>query len=58
MFNAVNNEIFKFIDKSDFDENVKKFLKEAILLEFYRNKKKKSHYFNEYDGIVEKYVGR
>lgn len=58
MFNAVNDEIFKFIDNSDFDEDVKKFLKEVINLEFYRNKEKKTQYFNEYDDIVEKYVGR
>lgn len=58
---SINKEILDFIDDSDFDKDVKKFLKQGLSLEEKRNLIKKeenkgSAYFNKYDAIISKIV--
>ena len=58
---SINKEILEFIDDSDFDENIKTFLKQGLDLEEKRNLLKKeenrnTNYFNKYDNIISKIV--
>ena len=52
----INKEILNFIRNSDYDENIKKFLIESLLLEFKRDKADYAHNSAEYDKIIERYV--
>ena len=52
----INKEILNFIRNSDYDENIKKFLIESLLLEFKRDKADYAHYSAKYDKIIERYV--
>ena len=58
---TINKEILEFIDDSDYDENVKKFLKQGLDLEEKRSLLKKeenksSNFFNKYDTIISRIV--
>ena len=58
---SINKEILEYIDKSDFDRDIKIFLKQGLNLEETRKliKKEKgtnSKYFNKYDNIISKIV--
>lgn len=58
---SINKEILDFIDNSDFDEDIKIFLKQGLNLEETRNLLKKeqnrsTNYFNKYDTIISKIV--
>lgn len=58
---SINKEILDFIDNSDFDEDIKVFLKQGLDLEEKRNLVKKeqnvnTNYFNKYDNIISKIV--
>lgn len=58
---SINKEILEFIDDSDFDDNIKVFLKQGLDLEEKRNLRKKeinkgSNFFNKYDNIISKIV--
>ena len=56
---SINKEILDFIDNSDFDEDIKVFLKQGLDLEERRNLVKKeknvnTNYFHKYDDIISK----
>lgn len=58
---SINKEILEFIDDSDFDKNIKVFLKQGLDLEEQRHLLKKeldknSNFFNKYDNIISKIV--
>ncbi len=58
---SINKEILEFIDDSDFDKDIKIFLKQGLDLEEQRNLLKKeldknSNFFNKYDNIISKIV--
>ena len=58
---SINKEILDFIDNSDFDEDIKIFLKQGLNLEETRNLLKKeqnrsTNYLNKYDTIISKIV--
>lgn len=58
---SINKEILEYIDESDFDSNIKTFLKQGLDLEEKRRliKKEKgsnSNFFNKYDNIISKSV--
>lgn len=58
---SINREILEFIDNSDFDSDIKVFLKQGLDLEEKRDLLKKevnkgSNYFNKYDNIISKIV--
>lgn len=53
---TINDKILDQIEKYNCDDELKIFLKEALRLEFDREKKNTSHFFNEYDDIIEKHV--
>ena len=58
---SINKEILEFIDESDFDEDVKKFLKQGLGIEEQRLLLKKeinksSQFFNRYDAAISKIV--
>lgn len=58
---SINKEILEFIDDSDFDKDIKVFLKQGLGLEEQRHLLKKeldknSNYFNKYDTIISKIV--
>lgn len=58
---SINKEILEFIDNSEFEEDVKIFLKQGLNLEENRNIIKKeqnidSQYFKKYDNIISKIV--
>lgn len=58
---SINKEILEFIDESDFDENVKKFLKQGLDIEEQRLLLKKevnksSQFFNRYDTVISRIV--
>lgn len=52
----ISTEILNYINESDYDENTKHFLIQALLLEFKRDKEDVKHYTNEYDKLIEKYI--
>ena len=52
----INEEIIDFIKDSDFDDETKKILIDALKLEFKRYKEDISLYSDEYDKILKKYV--
>ena len=52
----INKEILDFIRNSSYDDDIKKFLIESLLLEFKRDKADYAHYSAEYDKIIERYV--
>lgn len=58
---SINKEILEFIDDSDFDEDIKVFLKQGLDVEEKRTLLKKemnknTNYFNKYDTIISKIV--
>ena len=58
---SINKEILEFIDDSDFDNDIKVFLKQGLSLEEKRKLLKKeenkgSAFFNKYDNIISKIV--
>ena len=58
---SINKEILEFIDNSDFDKDIKIFLKQGLDLEEKRNLLKKDldknpNFFNKYDNIISKIV--
>lgn len=52
----INKEILDYIQESEYDENLKNFLVESILLEFRRFKEEYSYYSGDYDKILNKYI--
>ena len=52
----INEEIIDFINDSDFDEETKEILIDALKLEFKRYKEDYGLYSDEYDKILKKYV--
>ena len=52
----ISTEILNYIDESDYDDDTKHFLIQALLLEFKREKEDVKHYSNEYDRLIEKYM--
>ena len=54
--NEINKKILDFIDQTDYDKDIKLFLKDCLDIEFNRVKTGTDKYFNEYDKKVEKYV--
>lgn len=58
---SINKEILEFIDESDFDEDIKKFLKQGLDIEEQRILLKKevnksSQFFNRYDTAISRIV--
>ena len=58
---SINKEILEYIDESDFDSNIKVFLKQGLDLEEKRKLVKQelcsnSNFFNKYDNIISKIV--
>ena len=58
---SINREILDFIDDSDFDDDIKIFLKQGLDIEEQRNLLKKevnknSNFFKKYDNIISKIV--
>ncbi|MBE6500234.1 MAG: hypothetical protein E7Z80_06805 [Methanobrevibacter thaueri] len=58
---SINKEILEFIDDSNFDEEIKIFLKQGLDIEEQRDLVKKevnknSAFFNKYDKIISKLV--
>ena len=58
---SINKEILEFINDSNFDEDVKIFLKQGLDIEEKRSLLKKeenknAHFFNKYDKIISKRV--
>ena len=58
---SINKEILEFIDESDFDEDIKKFLKQGLDIEEQRLLLKKevnksSQFFNKYDTAISRIV--
>lgn len=53
---TINDKILDQIENYNCDDDVKIFLKEALRLEFVREKKNNTHFFNEYDKIIEKHM--
>lgn len=58
---SINKEILEYIDESNFDEDIKVFLKQGLNLEEKRNLVKQeqgsnSNFFNKYDNIISKIV--
>ena len=58
---SINKEILEYIDNSNFDENIKVFIKQGLGIEEQRELVKKedninSKFFNKYDSIVSKAV--
>ena len=59
---TINNEILEYIDKSDFDDDVKKFIKQGLDLEERRmlvkqELDKNTNFFNRYDKVISKLLG-
>ena len=53
----LNTEIIDFIrNNDDFDDNVKKFLIQILILELERYKADYKHYFKEYDNRINNYI--
>ncbi len=52
----INEEIIDFINSSDFDEETKEILIDALKLEFKRYKEDISLYSDEYDEILKKHL--
>lgn len=58
---SINKEILEFIDDSDFDKDIKVFLKQGLSIEEKRKLLKKeenkgSQFFNKYDNAISKIV--
>lgn len=58
---SINKEILEYIDESDFDSDIKIFLKQGLSLEEQRKlvkqeKGSNSNYFNKYNNIISKIV--
>lgn len=59
---SINKEILEYIDNSDFDKDIKVFLKQGLDVEEQRKLIKQelgsnSNYFKKYDAIISKIVG-
>ena len=53
----LNTDIIDFIrNNDDFDDNVKKFLIQILILELERYKADYKHYFKEYDSRINNYI--
>ncbi len=53
----LNTEIIHFIENNDdFDEDIKKFLIQTLVLELKRYKSGYKHYSKDYDKILDKYI--
>ncbi len=52
----INEEIIDFINSSDFDEETKEILIDALKLEFKRYKEDIGLYSDEYDKILKKHI--
>lgn len=53
----LNTDIIDFIrNNNDFDDNVKKFLIQILILELERYKTDYKHYFKEYDNRINNYI--
>ena len=52
----INEEIIDFINDSDFDDETKEILIDALKLEFKRYKEDISLYSDEYDEILKKHM--
>ena len=58
---SINKEILEYIDASDINSDVKKFLKQGLAIEEKRNLvkkeiKKNSAYFKKYDDAISKII--
>ena len=52
----VSKELEDYIEKSDYDQDTKDFLIDALNLEFKRDKEDARNYFKTYDELISKYV--
>ncbi len=52
----VNEDIIEFINNSDNDEDIKKFLIQALNLEFKREKEDLRNYTKQYEQIIKNYI--
>ena len=53
----LNTDIIDFIrNNEDFDDNIKKFLIQILILELERYKADYKHYFKEYDSRINNYI--
>lgn len=52
----INNDLIDYIRNSNYDENIKNFLIQALLLEFKREKTNSRNYTNKYDEIIKNYI--
>ena len=52
----INEEIVDFINASDFDDEIKEILIEALELEFKRYKEDIGYYTEEYEKILKKHL--
>ena len=52
----VNNEIIEFVRNSDYDEDTKNFIIQALMLEFKREKEDLRNYTKQYDQIIKNYI--
>ena len=54
----INGEILDFVETTDYSDDIREFLKRALLLEFKRHKEDIKHYTKDYDIIIQKYVDK
>lgn len=54
----INPEIIEYIDNLEYDDKVKKCLKDILYLELERYKENYSQYSAEYNRIIQRYLER
>ena len=54
----INPEIIEYIDNSEYDDKVKKCLKDILYLELERYKENYAQYSAEYNRIIQRYLER
>ncbi|WP_156929617.1 hypothetical protein [Methanobrevibacter wolinii] len=52
----INKDLIDYIKSSNYDENIKNFLIQALMLEFKREKENSRNYTDKYDEIINNYI--
>lgn len=56
MVMKISKEILNYIKNSEYDDDTQKFLIQALMLEFKRDKEDLRNYSKDYDSLIDNYI--